>query len=92
MVPLAVSSLPITPTILPRRCPRCGDDLELAHTTRGRPHHILGCRAFPQCSFTADYDSHLHALLQRLSDGLQTLSERLAACEARLDIVEGRGL
>ena len=68
--------------VLPERCPRCGDDLGLYHTAKhGRPRHFLGCKSYPHCSYTTDYDG-------ALDQALQALSARLAACEAQLIRVE----
>jgi len=70
------------PLLFPSRCPRCNDDLALYHarcdvlgTPRAAPRHFLGCKSYPRCSYTADYDAHLLALMHRLG-------ERLLRCEA----------
>ena len=60
------------------RCQRCGDALQLYHVPADlrrpstdwprtpqdwRPTHVLGCRSYPQCTYTQPYDAPLHALL-----------------------------
>ena len=60
------------------RCPRCGDGLDLVHVPADlvrpstdwprtpqdwRPTHVLGCRSYPQCTYTEPYDAPLHARL-----------------------------
>jgi len=65
------------------RCPRCNDDLRLYHAANtGRPRHFFGCQN-PACSYTAEYDEALHALLR-------TMEQRLLYAEAQIAWLTGQ--
>lgn len=66
------------PGALPSRYPRCNDDLALYYARRDQ-HHFFGCKSYPQCSYTADYDVLLHQLLLQVDRRLTFLETQIAS-------------
>jgi ssDNA-binding Zn-finger/Zn-ribbon topoisomerase 1 len=81
---IARSPVKTKPTVA-ERCPRCDDALELYHTASGRPRHFLGCRSYPRCSYTADYDAVLAGVLEAIDMRLVSLEAQHRWMRAMLE-------
>ena len=83
------------------RCPRCGDGLQLVHVPADlsrpstdwprtpndwRPTHVLGCRSYPQCTYTEPYDAPLHAFLTDMQGQILWLTAQVAWLRARQEV------
>jgi ssDNA-binding Zn-finger/Zn-ribbon topoisomerase 1 len=67
-------------------CPRCGSSLVLRRT-RSNGRFFTGCDAYPDCSFTEEYDARVGEIVSALSDQRRELRELRRALERLSKVV-----